>query len=145
MTTTPTTTAKVLASLVTCYNSPKLSCYKAVTPAIAHSKSDKFCIDYAPRNVSSNGPAIYYVSNNFSDLISYHWMVLWKPDCVAANGQSTMNVGQPIPGFSCQDAMRKALEDCDNEVHGGVFEVECLRYYVSPVNQGDISCSLPFL
>ncbi|KAI2607818.1 hypothetical protein GGR54DRAFT_619692, partial [Hypoxylon sp. NC1633] len=135
------TTPTVPASPVSCY--PNLPCYKAVSPDTAHSKSDKFCIDYASRNVFSNGQAIHYVSNDFFDPISYHWMVLWKPDCVAANGQ--MNVGQPIPAFSCQDAMRKALEDCDNEVHGGVVEVGCLVYYVNPVNQGDIDCSLPFL
>ncbi|KAI2603635.1 hypothetical protein GGR54DRAFT_622514 [Hypoxylon sp. NC1633] len=55
-----------------------------------------------------------------------------------------MNVGQPIPAFSCQDAMRMVLDKCDNENHGGTAVVGCVVYDYSLVNLGDTDCSSPF-
>ncbi|KAI2621771.1 hypothetical protein GGR54DRAFT_79194 [Hypoxylon sp. NC1633] len=133
------------ASPASCYNS--LNCYKVVAPATAYSKSDTFCSGHKSINGTStgfdSGPTIQYAFNDFLGWISYHWMVSWKPNCIAADGQGIMNVGQPIPAFSCQDAMRLAVDGCNND--GGVVEVGCLQYYFHPVNQSDSSCSLPFV
>ncbi|KAI2626590.1 hypothetical protein GGR54DRAFT_591614 [Hypoxylon sp. NC1633] len=141
LTTTPTPTA-VPASLISCYNSRKLSCYDPVPPDMARSKSDKFCSDHASINPTSgpDWPGIWFISNDFLGSISYHWKVSWKAGCVVADGQdTTINV------VSCQNAMHKAFEDCNNGGHGGTFVDGCLEYSFSPVNQGGGDCGLPFL
>ncbi|KAI2624323.1 hypothetical protein GGR54DRAFT_595982 [Hypoxylon sp. NC1633] len=153
LTTTPTESpsttlqATAPASSVSCYK--KLSCYNAAAPDTAHSKSNQFCSKYASMKGFSgpNWSGIQSAWNDFSnDTISYNWRVSWKPDCVL-DGQGTMNIGQPIATFSCQDAMRRAWDDCEEE-QGGTFQVLCLEYSIHLVHQGgaggDSSCSLPF-
>ncbi|KAI2616255.1 hypothetical protein GGR54DRAFT_237689 [Hypoxylon sp. NC1633] len=131
------------ASLVGCYNSGMLPCYNPVYPDTAHSMSDTFCSDHAFINGFSNWPGIQCAWNDLLGSISYNWEVSWEPNCVA--DQDQINVGQPTPNFSCQDAMREAWKDCNNGGHGGMMKVRCLRYYFSIVNQGDAtSCSVPF-
>ncbi|KAI2623173.1 hypothetical protein GGR54DRAFT_596846 [Hypoxylon sp. NC1633] len=148
----PTTTTPMAPSstglLVKCYSSLMLSCYNVVPPDTAHSMSDKFCSDFGSITGFSgpNWPAIQYALNEFSALISYNWRVSWKSGCVA-NGQDTWNVGQPIPGFTCQQAMRMAFDGCvktGKGGRGGRVVVGCLVFDFSPVNLGGGSCSLPF-
>ncbi|KAI2617157.1 hypothetical protein GGR54DRAFT_608464 [Hypoxylon sp. NC1633] len=67
-----TITATAPASPISCYNRQKLSCYKAVTPDAAHSKSDKFCSSHQSI-IGRSGPTwrgIRSVLNDFSDRIS---------------------------------------------------------------------------
>ncbi|KAI2615233.1 hypothetical protein GGR54DRAFT_613591 [Hypoxylon sp. NC1633] len=162
ITSTPTTTistasssislqATAPASPVRCYNSHDLPCYNAVAPDAAHSKSDEFCTDHASINWIGNGfgngfgswPIIQYAFNEFSKPISYNLTVSRKPNC---EGGET-NVGLPIPTFSCKDAMRLAVDGCDNENEklGGTVEAGCLVYDFRLANKSDSTdCSLLF-
>ncbi|KAI2627632.1 hypothetical protein GGR54DRAFT_589825 [Hypoxylon sp. NC1633] len=133
----------VPASLVSCYNSQELDCYKAVTPATAYSQSANFCSKNRFINGFKDWPGIQYALNDLFGSISYNWKITWKPNC--ADGQLTFNVGQPIIGFSCEDAMRLAFDGCNDGGHGGTVEVGCLVYHFNPVNQDDGICSLPFV
>ncbi|KAI2601704.1 hypothetical protein GGR54DRAFT_627408 [Hypoxylon sp. NC1633] len=140
-TTTPTAQATAPTLPARCYNGLQRSCYNAVTPAAAYSKSENFCSDYTSRTIEPNGPEILYIINEFMNLVSYVWSVSWKPNCEG----DEMNVGQPIAAFSCLDAMRLAFDGCNNGGHGGTVEVGCVAYDFNPVNQGDATgCSLPF-
>ncbi|KAI2608028.1 hypothetical protein GGR54DRAFT_393389 [Hypoxylon sp. NC1633] len=143
--TSTTTTPTAPASPASCYRN--LKCYKAVTPATAHSKSDKFCNNHAAIDGFSSGLGqnsllvAHHVSNDFSDPISYNWEVWRKPNC---KSHDKRNVGQPIPSFSCKEAMRLAVNGCDNGFHGGTVDAGCLQYRFSAVNLDDGICSLPF-
>ncbi|KAI2603619.1 hypothetical protein GGR54DRAFT_460644 [Hypoxylon sp. NC1633] len=132
-------------SPTSCYNSLELGCYDAVALDTAHSKSEKFCTDYASIDGFSgpNWPGIQSAFNDFSGFMSYDWRVSWKPGCV---GQDKINVGQPITAFSCQDAMRLILNACnkDKSGRGGTVTVGCLVYDFSLGNLDGGSCSLPF-
>lgn len=121
-----------------CYQNQNVCHYNDVKPSNAHSKSDTFCDDHASQN-GFNGPgwpAIQDASNPFFDNVSYNWKVLWKPDCVV-EGHETLNVGQPIPEFSCKDAMRMVFDQCNNGGRGGRVEVGCLEYYYHNTGGGD--------
>ncbi|KAI2618380.1 hypothetical protein GGR54DRAFT_152326 [Hypoxylon sp. NC1633] len=150
-TTTPITTPTPIPTMVpaspeSCYNSQKRGCYKAVDPATAYSKSDDFCNKHMSINGFKDWLGIQFAWNDFSNSTSYNWKVSWKPGCVAGQDSTEINVGQPIPMFSCEDAMRLVIEKCNNGFHGGTALAGCLMYSFSAVNMGDdVSCSSPFV
>jgi hypothetical protein len=140
-----TLAATVPASPVSCYGGTDTCDYHDVEPGTARKKSDTFCDDHGSQD-AFNGPgwpAIQDDSTDFFDDVSYNWKVLWKPDCVGDN-YDKLNVGQPIPEFSCKQAMRMTFDQCNNQGHGGRVEVGCLEYYFNPVNSWSEKCTNPF-
>ncbi|KAI9682141.1 MAG: hypothetical protein M1817_000195 [Caeruleum heppii] len=118
-----------------CYGSGVSCKFYDVSADTAHSVTDKFCDDHASMEGKREGwEAVQDSRNNFGEGNSYNFKVLWKPNCVSTTGE-TMNLGQPIPEYSCKQAMRDSFDKCNNGGRGGRVEVGCMEYYFHTVNQ----------
>jgi hypothetical protein len=134
----PKTTIPVVkpSGPVQCYQKKEGCKYWDIPIDEAHSKTDTFCEDHGSQDAfeGSGWPGILDDSNDFAAGASYNFRVLWKPDCIA-EGHDELNVGQPIPDFSCKEAMRMTFDQCNNGGRGGRVEVGCLEYYFHAINQ----------
>ncbi len=121
---------------VMCYTKKEGCKYWDVPPSEAHGKTDTFCDDHGSMEAfgGPGWPAVQDASNDFLKGASYNFKVLWKPGCVA-EGHDTLSLGQPLPDFSCRDAMRMTFDQCNNGGRGGRVEVGCLEYYFNAINQ----------
>ena len=108
-----TVTPSVPTAATSCYSASEGCKFWDVKPETAHRVTDTFCNDHASMNGQlDNWPAIQDASNPFIERNSYNFKVLWKPNCVSTFGK-TMNLGQPIPNYSCKQAMRDTFDKCE--------------------------------